>query len=103
MKPTFDLTDKVPLKKVSLLLFVPGNSQVFYSTDISNIKPLSQENRFPRRIRTEIEKKSGGKIRIAYARGASFINQTQGAYELPNRWTIQIGYRSNRTTEKGYI
>ena len=46
MKPTFDLTDKVPLKKMSVLLSLPGNSQVFYSNDISNIKPLSQENRF---------------------------------------------------------
>ena len=91
MKPTFDLTDKVPLKKMSVLLSLPGNSQVFYSNDISNIKPLSRENRFQRRIRTEIERSHVGKFSLLIARGASFINQSHGAYELPERWTIQIG------------
>ena len=100
MKPTFDLTDKVPLKKVSLLLFVPGNSQVFYSTDISNIKPLSQENRH---IRTEIEKKSGGKIRmlrhevqVSSTNHKARMNcQRDGRYKLATE-------SGNRTTEKGY-
>ena len=92
MKPTFDLTGKVPLKKMSVLLSLPGNSQVFYSNDISNIKPLSQENRFQRQIRTEIERRHVGKFSLLTARGASFINQSHGAYELPERWmTIKIG------------
>ena len=67
MKPTFDLTDKVPLKKMSVLLSLPGNSQVFYSNDISNIKPLSRENRFQRRIRTEIERSHVGKFSLLTA------------------------------------